>query len=79
MAFGTYCRRSQPASIASSGKGGTAQKFDTLLEEREVVEDAAGGSWLFFVTGIAWLVQLDAATTATQPRATLAATTRSSP
>jgi uncharacterized membrane protein HdeD (DUF308 family) len=31
------------------------QKFDTLLEEREVVEDA-GGWWLFFLTGIAWLV-----------------------
>jgi uncharacterized membrane protein HdeD (DUF308 family) len=31
------------------------QRFDTLLEEREVVEDA-GGWWLFFLTGIAWLV-----------------------
>lgn len=31
------------------------QKFDTLLEEREVVEDA-GRWWLFFLTGIAWLV-----------------------
>jgi len=31
------------------------QKFDTLLEEREVVEDA-GGWWLFFLTGVGWLV-----------------------
>jgi uncharacterized membrane protein HdeD (DUF308 family) len=31
------------------------QKFDALLEERVVVEDA-GGWWLFFLTGIAWLV-----------------------
>jgi uncharacterized membrane protein HdeD (DUF308 family) len=31
------------------------QKFDTLLEEREVLEDAEGW-WLFFLTGIAWLV-----------------------
>jgi uncharacterized membrane protein HdeD (DUF308 family) len=31
------------------------QRFDTLLEEREVVEDA-GRWWLFFLTGIAWLV-----------------------
>jgi uncharacterized membrane protein HdeD (DUF308 family) len=31
------------------------QRFDTLLGEREVVE-GAGGWWLFFLTGIAWLV-----------------------
>jgi uncharacterized membrane protein HdeD (DUF308 family) len=32
------------------------QKLDTLLGEREVDDDAAGSWWLFFLTGIAWLV-----------------------
>jgi uncharacterized membrane protein HdeD (DUF308 family) len=31
------------------------QKFDALLEDREI-RDGAGGWWLFFLTGITWLV-----------------------
>lgn len=31
------------------------QRFDTLLEECEVVDDP-GGWWLYFLTGIAWLL-----------------------
>jgi uncharacterized membrane protein HdeD (DUF308 family) len=30
--------------------------FDTMFEEREVLEEAAGRWWLFLLTGIAWLV-----------------------
>ncbi len=30
--------------------------IDTMFEEREVVEEAAGRWWLFLLTGIAWLV-----------------------
>jgi uncharacterized membrane protein HdeD (DUF308 family) len=30
--------------------------FDSMFEEREVLEEAAGRWWLFLLTGIAWLV-----------------------
>jgi uncharacterized membrane protein HdeD (DUF308 family) len=30
--------------------------MDTMFEEREVLEEAAGRWWLFLLTGIAWLV-----------------------
>jgi uncharacterized membrane protein HdeD (DUF308 family) len=30
--------------------------MDTMFEEREVLEEAAGRWWLFLFTGIAWLV-----------------------
>jgi uncharacterized membrane protein HdeD (DUF308 family) len=32
------------------------KKLTNLFEEREVGEEAAGGWWLFLLTGIAWLV-----------------------